>query len=264
MNAAADRPRVVVAATMSVDGRMALHRNRPLLDPEASRQWRGLRPESAPALDERRRTYLHERYAPQAVLEGSGTFVAATAEAPDWSGAKAGSGALYTDFLPREVVERPDRDRWFAVVDGRGRVRWSITSMGGTDLLVLAAESTPSGYLAFLRDERIPYLVVGGARVDLPTALRRMRERLNVTCVLSEAGGGLNGALLRAGLVDELQILVFPAVIGGLGVPSLFDGPELAAGESPERLRLLSAEVEDDGMIWLGYEVDREARTEPR
>lgn len=47
--------------------------------------------------------------------------------------------------------------------------------------------------------------------------------------------------------------------IGGLGTPTLFDGPELTRGQSPTPLRLLFAHVETDGMLWLRYEVVRGA-----
>jgi riboflavin biosynthesis pyrimidine reductase len=134
-------------------------------------------------------------------------------------------------------------------------VRWEIKHDGGTDLLVLVARGTPVEYLAYLRREQIPYLVAGEHRVDLDLALRRIHGVLGVTCVVSEAGGGLNAALLRAGLVDEIQLLIFPAVIGGRDTPAIFDGPELADDESPTRLRLLSAHAESDGMLWLRYEV---------
>lgn len=73
--------------------------------------------------------------------------------------------------------------------------------------------------------------------------------------MVSAAGGGLNGALLRAGLVDEIQLLVLPAVVGGQSTPTSFDGAELADGQSPTRLRLLSTHAECDGTLWLRYEV---------
>jgi len=252
----AERPRVVVSVTMSVDGRVTLGRDRLLLGGEAAEAWRSLWPPSAPAVEEARSARLTALYHPQAVLEGSGTFVATGAGPlfPDEATGEA-NGEAVADFLPAEVVGRPGREQWFTVVDGRGRVRWTIKSQGDADLLVLVASSTPAAYLAYLRDERIPYLVAGGARVDLAAALGRMRERLGVTCVVSAAGGGLNGALLRAGLIDELQLIVLPAAVGGLGTPSLFDGPELGAGEAPARLRLLSTHAESDGTLWLRYEV---------
>ena len=56
-------------------------------------------------------------------------------------------------------------------------------------------------------------------------------------------------------LVDALDLLVCPAAIGGLDTPSLFDGPPLERGETPTRLRLLSAQAEPDGLLRLRYDV---------
>ena len=134
---------------------------------------------------------------------------------------------------------------------------WTIKSVGDADLIVLVARATPAEYLGFLRREGICYLVVGGRRVDLTAALRRMRERLGATCVVSTAGGGLNGALLAAGLVDELDLIVLPAAVGGLDTPSVFDGPALPEGASPTRLRLLSMHAEADGLLRLRYATRR-------
>jgi riboflavin biosynthesis pyrimidine reductase len=73
--------------------------------------------------------------------------------------------------------------------------------------------------------------------------------------MLSTAGGRLNGALLRAGLVDEVSLEFFPAIIGGPDTPSLFDAPALQQGEQPARLKLISAQVQADGRLWVRYEV---------
>lgn len=255
------RPRVVVSAWTSLDGRVTLGRDRLLMDDDAAQSWRSLLPASSQAVADARSAQLASLYQPQAILEGSGTFV--TDAAGPLTGLPAELDApeevLYTDFLPGEVTGRPGHETWFTVVDSRGRVRWTTKQGGGSDLLVLVARATPVEYLAYLRQERICYLVAGEERVDLAVALRRMQDRLAVTCVVSEAGGGLNAALLRAGLIDEIQVIVLPAVIGGKGTPSIFDGPELTVGESPTRLRLLSVHAENDGTLWLRYEVRRDA-----
>jgi 2,5-diamino-6-(ribosylamino)-4(3H)-pyrimidinone 5'-phosphate reductase len=254
------RPRVVVSVTTSVDGRVTLRRDRLLMDEDASRVWETLRPASAQAVDDARTGQLDSLYRPQAVLEGSGSLV------PHSAGPRTDLAtefdepieALYTDYLPVEVTDRPGRKQWFTVVDSRGRVRWTMKRNNGADALVLVARATPAPYLAWLRREGICYLVVGRERVDLAGALRRMRHRLGITCVVSMAGGGLNGALLRAGLVDEIQLVVLPAAIGGYGTPTLFDGPELADDQTPTRLRLLSTQTETDGTLWLRYAVQHE------
>ncbi|WP_433365283.1 dihydrofolate reductase family protein [Actinoplanes sp. CA-142083] len=245
--------------TASVDGRIALRRDDLLMHPPAAGEWAALQPPGFAGVEAQRSADIGTRHGPQAELAGSGSLVPSPSPSPSLL-PPSDDPALYDDF----VVSAPGREKWFAVIDGRGRVRWTIKRVGTSDLLVLACRATPSGYLAYLRREGISYLIAGEERVDLAAALLRMRSRLGVTCVVSTGGGGLNGALLRAGLVDELQVVVLPAVIGGLGTPTLFDGPPLGAGESPLPLRLLSAQTSADGTLWLRYEtgLDGETATE--
>lgn len=239
----AARPRVVVSVTASADGRVSPSRAERLLDPGVSRRWQALWPPDVEELF-RRRAEAIERHRPTVVLEGSGTFVADDAgplELPD-------TGAPPGDFLPFGST------RWFAVVDRRGRIRWTHTRDGDSSLLVLTGPATPPRYLAYLRREGIPYLVAD----DLGAMVRKLGERLGATCVVSEAGGGLNGALLRAGLVDELHVVTVPALVGGLGTPSVVDGPPLPPGATPVRLRTIDVTVGAHGSVRAHYELVRD------
>jgi riboflavin biosynthesis pyrimidine reductase len=67
-------------------------------------------------------------------------------------------------------------------------------------------------------------------------------------------GGRLGGALLRQGLVDEIDVELLPWAVGGRGTPMLFDAAPLAADEWPTRLELLSCETEQ-GRVRLRYRV---------
>jgi 2,5-diamino-6-(ribosylamino)-4(3H)-pyrimidinone 5'-phosphate reductase len=249
-----DRPRVVIYATASLDGRIAVSRDVLML--WGDERW-PVFANPSDALD-----WIKFTHQPQATLEGSGSFVREgdePAPLPPYVGDRA---ALYEDYLPEAVVQRPDHRGWFMAVDGRGRVRDWIKDgaafgpeWAGWHLLVLAAQQTPAEYLSYLRLESIPYLVGGQEHVDLALVLNKLYSRLGVTSLLSTAGGRLNGALLRAGLVDEINVEFLPAIIGGFDTPALFDSPALGPGEQPASLNLLSARVRTDGRIWLRYQV---------
>jgi 2,5-diamino-6-(ribosylamino)-4(3H)-pyrimidinone 5'-phosphate reductase len=248
------RPKVVTFSTASVDGRMAISPDVLLL--WGDERWQALEEPSA-TLD-----WLKGLHQPQATLEGSGSFVRETDEPAPLPPVTGDVSRLTQDFLPEAVVQRPGHQGWFMVVDGRGRVRDWIKdgavfgeTWQGWHLLVLVAGRTPAPYLAYLQRESIPYLVTGEDQVDLALALEKLQARLGVTCILSTAGGRLSGALLRAGLVDEVNVELLPAVIGGIETPSLFDSPVLGPGELPARLRLLSAQVQANGRVWLRYKV---------
>ena len=90
---------------------------------------------------------------------------------------------------------------WFTVVDSRGRIRWT-EKHPDWDVLVLVCRSTPADYLDTCDGSASVICLAGHDRVDLRRALVAMATRLRVRCVLSMAGGGLSGALLRAGLID--------------------------------------------------------------
>jgi 2,5-diamino-6-(ribosylamino)-4(3H)-pyrimidinone 5'-phosphate reductase len=249
------RPRVVVSVGASVDGKVALTRDALLMHKPSSDLWAAMTPRAADPVPIDIIEVVRQQYGCNAILEGSGSLVAEN-DTPEQLPAYDGDAAdLYEHFLPPDVTDQPSPPHmWFTVVDSRGRVRWT-EKHENWDALVLVARSTPADYLAYLRREHICYLVVGEDRVDLAQAIAAMGTELGITCVLSNAGGGLNGALLRAGLIDELHLTLAPALIGGLNTPSVMDGPPLAAGEAPTRLQLLSVHTDTAGSVRLHYTV---------
>jgi len=247
-----DRPQVVIFGEVSLDGRLTLAPDVLLLF--EMEKWRAIAGES-PVYE-----WIRTVYRPQAYLEGSGSLVKGDQVPEPLPPAEGEAAGLYVDYLPEAVVAHPDRRGWFVTVDSRGRVRWMYKewpeeSWAGWHLLVLVSGSTPAEYLAYLRRETIPYLVAGADRVDLGEALVKLKAELGIERVLSTSPGKLGGALLRAGLVDEINLEFIPAVIGGCRTPTLFESPELGLDEWPTRLKMLSACPQAGGRVWLRYQV---------
>lgn len=248
-------PKVVTYAVASVNGRVAAGPDRLLLF--GDERWSAISGYET-LIDKR----LREVHDPQVILEGSGSL-ALDDQVPDplppvseeWEGK---TDALYQHFLPEEIVSRPGQRGWFTVADSRGRIRWLYKEwpsedMQGWHLLVLVSKSTPAEYLAYLRREVIPYIVAGEERVDFRAAFATMAEKLGVTCVQAQGAARLNGALLRQGLVDEVNVEVLPALVGGTRTPALFNSPDLLDTQNPFQLELVSCETLPGGRVWLRY-----------
>jgi 2,5-diamino-6-(ribosylamino)-4(3H)-pyrimidinone 5'-phosphate reductase len=72
-----------------------------------------------------------------------------------------------------------------------------------------------------------------------------------------DSGGALSGTLVRAGLVDEVSVLLEPVLVGGVTPRTFLRGPDPASADDVVRLRLLKVEQFDDGLVWLRYDVDK-------
>jgi riboflavin biosynthesis pyrimidine reductase len=70
-----------------------------------------------------------------------------------------------------------------------------------------------------------------------------------------QGGGTFNGAMLKAGLIDEISHLTVPIVDGGIGVQSMFDIPGNAPTKSAATLKLQSHKLMPGGVIWARYKV---------
>jgi len=250
---AAVRPTLVVYEVATADGRVALSPDVLLM---GDSRW--------PRVENGGYAAVLNRHHPDALLEGSGTLVLPDAGPVEWPEddlrtPSGDSGDEAGHFLPEDVLAQTVR--WFAVVDSRGRVVWPFTQFpypewAGTHLLVLVSRATPPGYLAYLRRERIPYLVAGEGRVDLSEALATMRAVLGVATVVATCGAQLGGTLLRLGLIDTLEIEVLPIAAGGNRAPMMLTSADLGPGEAPTSLRLNDATVYADGRVLLSYAVN--------
>ncbi|HLM66806.1 MAG TPA: RibD family protein [Longimicrobium sp.] len=226
------RPRVICHMMASVDGRI-------LTD-----GW--------PLSGEGRRQYeqVHESYAPDAWICGRVTMEQHFAQRlrSDAELAREHDGA------PREDFRAPGEHESFAfAVDARGRLAWETNDIDGDHVVAILSERVSDEYLAFLRGRGVSYLLAGARDVDLALALEKIRDGYGVRTLMLEGGGRINGGMLRAGLVDEVSVLISPVVDGRMGAPALFDVD--ADYDGAYRLTLDGVERRADDALWLRYRV---------
>jgi riboflavin biosynthesis pyrimidine reductase len=164
------------------------------------------------------------------------------------------------------MKEAFSRDAWFVrrdakaygvVLDAHGKIAWGRADIGGDPIVVVLSEAVSDAHLAGLRSEGVSYFFAGRSQLDLSLTLDVLNHELGVKRLLLEGGGGANGAFLRAGLVDELNLILCPAVDGAKGAPSVFDSTEAEAGQRPPitAMTLEGTRALEDGAMLLRYRI---------
>ena len=203
------RPWVTVKMAATVDGRTAA--------PSGESQW---------ITGEAARMDVHRMRARSgAVVVGSGTVLA-------------------DDPLLTARLEGVERQPLRVVVDSRLRTPLESALLGGQSATVIATavEDTWAWQKLEAAGAELVAVPDGRGRVDLAALLRHLCDR-EVNDALVEAGPELAGALLKAGLADELVIYLAPMLLGD-SARGMFHLPGL------DRLQdHLALEIEDTRMV---------------
>lgn len=158
--------------------------------------------------------------------------------------------------IPRDNwFAQKDAEAWAVVVDAQGKIAWGMRDIDGDPIVVLLTTNVTDSHLAGLREDGVSYIFAGHDDVDFRVALETLNAELGIKRVLLEGGGGVNGSVLAAGLVDELSLLICPAVDGSRESPSVFDVDGQADALPVTQMSLLSCQQMDDGFVWLRYRI---------
>ena len=128
------------------------------------------------------------------------------------------------------------------IVSGGGTLRGNaeIFQRRFSPIIILTSERVSQRNLRRLQSLADEVKVIGRTEVDFAAALRWLRARWKVKRLLCEGGGEVNGALFRAGLVDEVHLTLCPVIFGGRDAPTLADGVGVKRLAEAARLRLVS------------------------
>jgi riboflavin biosynthesis pyrimidine reductase len=229
------KPYVICHMVMSVDGRIWGSRWRPKAN-------------VVPGLFEK----LHDQLVGQ---PGGGSWLCGRVTAQEF--AKGTTYPPSDQVLPRKAwFAQPSAKAWGIFLDAHGKAVWGRKDIGGDPILVILTEAVSDRHLAGLRGDGVSYIFAGRTEIDLGAALETLNRELGIERLLLEGGGGANGALLRAGLVDEISLVVSAAIDGSSGAPTVFNSGDVDLGPAPiESMVLTSHEVLEHGAVWLRYKL---------
>lgn len=179
-------------------------------------------------------------------------------------GRVSGQGYGKRDGYPAHTDRRYPRQNWFArrdaaaygvVLDPYGKIAWGRSDIDGDPIVAVLSEDASDAHLAGLREDGVSYIIAGARELALERTLEILNHELGIKRLEVNGGGITNGAFLKAGLIDEISLVIFPAVDGVKGSASVFDIDEAEVGTAAllHSMTLVSSEVLEGGAIWLRY-----------
>ena len=189
------------------------------------------------------------RFQVDAMLSGSNTMLEAQNN--------MGKDTFKQEYTPA-AKDLSDTRQLLVVVDSRGRIKdWSVlrNQPYWRDVVVLCSNATPRAHLEGLRAQKVETIIAGEQHVDLRKSLSTLRAEYGVSKLRVDSGGILNGVLLRAGLVDEVVIILNPCLTGGKSARTFYVSDDLVSRDGIISLELKKVEEMRDGFLWLQYAV---------
>jgi len=206
------RPKIICHMVSSIDGRLLVERWTP----------------PPTGVDS---NIIHQTYDRVAArFEADGWIVGRQSLEVYAKGAARKLDVIPNDLRSTHVADRHGRDLAVAV-DPHGRLHYGRDDAGGDHIVAILGEQVTDEYLAELREDGVSYLFAGPNGYDLHRAMETLGQSFGVRALLLEGGGTINGAFLNAGLIDEISVLLYPAIDGLASVPSIFE----YAGEAGEK-----------------------------
>ncbi len=163
---------------------------------------------------------------------------------------------------PLELDGHPDPRAMLVLCDPEGRVdNWDtiMKVQMWNKRMVLVTDSTPSEYTEELKKRSILYIKAGKDRLEVINALEELYEGHDIHCLTLDSAGAFNGELIKGGFVDEISLMIYPAVVGGDG--HFLNVDRLVDGGGSVKLKLIKEDLIEEKQMWLRYMV---IRTSPK
>jgi riboflavin biosynthesis pyrimidine reductase len=139
-------------------------------------------------------------------------------------------------------------------IDPSCKLHFSKADVGGDHVVVIVGRDASDQHLAELAADGVSYIVAPEAQPDLAGVLQALKRELGIERLLLEGGAAINGAFMAAGLVDELSLLIAPALEGRKTIQSVIEFGEEGLADKVE-LSLHSCETLEQGLVHLRFMV---------
>ena len=148
-------------------------------------------------------------------------------------------GPIDLTKFQNEKVERVDfvapkqNDYYTIAIDPKGKLKWTsgffciFEDYGRkqkANSVTILTEEVKDDYLAYLKSINVSYIFAGKDKIDLKTALSKLKKLFGIERVLCEGGPTTNGLLLQEDLVQKIIFYKAPYIAAPGGKPVFGEG----------------------------------------
>ena len=116
----------------------------------------------------------------------------------------------------------PKKDGYYTIaIDGKGKLKWTsgyfciFADYGRTQksqAITILTEEVKDDYLAYLQSIEVSYIFAGKEKIELKTALSKLKKLFGIERILCEGGPTTNGLLIKEDLVQKIIVYKCPYI----------------------------------------------------
>jgi len=237
------KPHVICHMVSSIDGRLAP--SRWTTSPDGTRtDWTAAY------------ATIHEK------LEGDAWIVGRVTMAEMTKGKQHAPNGKVTATRPYHFAANGTRP--FAIaLDPSARLHFDRADIDGDHIVVLLGRDVSDSHLAELAGDGVSYIISDTNEIDLAVSLDVLERELGIRRLVLEGGGGINGSFFAAGLVDELSVIIAPALDGQSSSRAIVECGDVGL-VGKVQLSLMSCEMLTHGALHLRYAVQSNSLNDRR
>jgi 2,5-diamino-6-(ribosylamino)-4(3H)-pyrimidinone 5'-phosphate reductase len=164
-------------------------------------------------------------------------------------GIMVGIGTVLADdprLTVHKIDARPEDNPIRVVVDSKGKtpIDARITNSDAKTIIAIAREYkedfVSSEKYEVFKKRGVKFFFSGDERVDLLSLMGYLHEE-GIDKLMLEGGATLNFSMIKARLIDEINICIAPMVVGGANAKTFFDGEGFDTMDEAIRLELFDS-----------------------
>ncbi len=159
-------------------------------------------------------------------------------------------------YSKEDYIAQPDFGNYIVCLDAGGILGWNSgwsekKGRAKAHVIEVLTDAVSNDYLAYLRSRGVSYVFAGEKEIDCALLLRKLQNLFGINRIILAGGGITNWNFARAGLIDELSIVIAPVADGSTKAVSIFE--DLSGERHSIAMKLKAVKPLEGDALWLTY-----------